>query len=979
MKPCDHSGWLGLYVQGKEVVLLESDRLRTLTKHIQYPDIQKPSFFVLIGNAAKSLALRELFGIKRTRRSRSKQTAGGIHLHLDPATIFTERPIFLVDADIDPSRTKVKFTIGDKCHETTRHTIKWVTSLPSPSLSDIAVSIHTRLLFPFIDIFCFFSTDLGGFRQIAVHIAAWLEKGISSTLLKPAYPRVIIVSDKIPPRTGSESEARKAFLWMLSEETTKDPFEQFSDISVVALFPAGTMSINARHRPLKERLMSASDQLRAIREETRYLFSATHSCALFRHACTHFAETMERPLNLIKASRAYNPVASDLGEHLSTFLKHIRKPIDLMEFGAPMIASSFLLDSYPPGAHMFDPVSVFRELYRNTLCRLSESRVMAFEESSDVILRSGFINSVERHLLGYFQQSSRRGGKSSAEIHTENLERFRDRWRNIRSDSTCFTCLRRRPQYNQYCGHCVCQTCVINFGDQSTDDPWDFEVRQCFLCRMMAHEAMTVKVHPPTAGASVLCIDGGGIRGIMPLEFMKRIRDRIGLPIPFQQFFKLAFGVSSGGLIVLAMFHNGWSIEKSSDAFERLAKLAFRRRKGLGIPFLSRLRELLVSYFTDGLYAAKNIEAALKEAFGTEESILDYSHATSTGTRIGLPVATVHEKPSCRIFTNYNGVGAREQNPGQVIKPKDGFGRVPVWEIARSASAAPGFFPPKEIHEVGTFQDAGPLENDPLISALSEATSMFPLTEEPDFVLSLGTGAPKDDSNTSPTRTRRTWKQKALPRLCRLFWEKMRDKNIRQAFRSNPRYHRLDVGFDQGEPRLDDATTMSELKSKVQAEESLSEAIDNIASCMLTSLFYFELESIPEKIDGRFVAIGHIQCSLRRNHLAFSLLLGRLSDCSAMFYLDDCPIPGRFGDSSFLDGDGNFRKRIELSVSDKFAICLKQGHSEPCNISGSPYSLQKLILAQSLDASLGTANHRKRKRTEELGQRAGKRQRLGSQ
>lgn len=116
------------------------------------------------------------------------------------------------------------------------------------------------------------------------------------------------------------------------------------------------------------------------------------------------------------------------------------------------------------------------------------------------------------------------------------------------------------------------------------------------------------------------------------------------------------------------MFHKGWSIEQSLDAFERLATHTFRRRKGLGIPFLSRLQELLGSYFTDGLYGAENIEAALKEVFGTEGSILDYSYATSTGTRIGLPVATVHERPSCRIFTNYNGVGTQERNQGESAK-----------------------------------------------------------------------------------------------------------------------------------------------------------------------------------------------------------------------------------------------------------------------------------------------------------------------
>jgi patatin-like phospholipase/acyl hydrolase len=59
-------------------------------------------------------------------------------------------------------------------------------------------------------------------------------------------------------------------------------------------------------------------------------------------------------------------------------------------------------------------------------------------------------------------------------------------------------------------------------------------------------EEVVVKVHPPTTGVGVLCIDGGGVRGVLSLGLMKRIQDRIGLPIPFQKFFKVAFGISSG-------------------------------------------------------------------------------------------------------------------------------------------------------------------------------------------------------------------------------------------------------------------------------------------------------------------------------------------------------------------------------------------------------------------------------------------------
>lgn len=146
--------------------------------------------------------------------------------------------------------------------------------------------------------------------------------------------------------------------------------------------------------------------------------------------------------------------------------------------------------------------------------------------------------------------------------------------------------------------------------------------------------------------------------------------------------------IDIGGLIVADLFLNGWSIDKSTERFEKLATMVFQRRQLLNIPFLPRrlnilasqvaerfypfsyvirLLELLVSYFADGLYPPEHIEAALKQAFGTERSILDISHATTSGTLVGLPVATVNDKPSCRIFTNYNGAGERHNDQGEYM------------------------------------------------------------------------------------------------------------------------------------------------------------------------------------------------------------------------------------------------------------------------------------------------------------------------
>lgn len=315
---------------------------------------------------------------------------------------------------------------------------------------------------------------------------------------------------------------------------------------------------------------------------------------------------------------------------------------------------------------MFEPEDVFQALYKEAFYQVSESRVIAFEESRDVILRSGFISKFESQLRVFFEQSIRSGGTPSSEIHRDNLRVFEDRWRNIKSSTTCFTCLRRRPQYKLRCGHIVCENCVLVFGERCVDDPWIFKVKCCFLCGFEMLEDVIVKENPPTSGVAVLCVDGGGTRAIVALENLKKVQDCVGLQIPIQKFFKVFVGTSSGGLIGGGLYINGWTVEETIPMFMKLAKRSFRGRKTLGVPFLSWIVQLLVAYSCDGLYPASHIEAALKEAYGNG-SILDSSYATSIGAKVGLTVATVGDPTLC-MFTNYNGVGARDPGLGKSVQ-----------------------------------------------------------------------------------------------------------------------------------------------------------------------------------------------------------------------------------------------------------------------------------------------------------------------
>lgn len=350
MKACSHSDWLTLRVQEEEIVLLESDRLHNFVENIPDPDAQQFSLIVLIGGAAKSSALQLLTSSRNSRKSTDRRA--GIHLHLGRSSFFPDRVVLFADGDLPYHGTKRKSSSLGRCHETIIRTLPQIRGGAGElALDETADNLYSRLLCPFADVFCFFSADFGGFRSLVRCLASWLEKGQSSTLSKATYPRALVVVETTLPGIESEMEAKGALLDALKAETTKDLAARFSALDVVTVPSDGKISAPVRYKRLEEYLVKASDQVRMKREDTKTLFSTRHFAAFFRHACDHFARTLREPFDYIKASRLRNPVSVDLDKHLSNFLKQTKSAQELTEFAVPVIASSLLLDHYPPGMH----------------------------------------------------------------------------------------------------------------------------------------------------------------------------------------------------------------------------------------------------------------------------------------------------------------------------------------------------------------------------------------------------------------------------------------------------------------------------------------------------------------------------------------------------------------------------------------------------------------------------------------------------
>jgi hypothetical protein len=92
------------------------------------------------------------------------------------------------------------------------------------------------------------------------------------------------------------------------------------------------------------------------------------------------------------------------------------------------------------------------------------------------------------------------------------------------------------------CEHAFCDICVRIYGKEDTDTDYLYQIK-CTLCRF---GNLTVKLKPVTAGERILSIDGGGPRGVIPLEFLAIIQEMMGPVTLVQELFDVAFGTSVG-------------------------------------------------------------------------------------------------------------------------------------------------------------------------------------------------------------------------------------------------------------------------------------------------------------------------------------------------------------------------------------------------------------------------------------------------
>lgn len=135
---------------------LSPKRLHILVTQVSNPDHQHPSLVVLVGNAAKTQALREIFPATKNRKFGLRRRHGKVHLHLDSSSAFYERPLLFAEVDFPERNARTQVEPDEKSHETIRRILTRVRDgVPGLCQSVVADNLYLRLLCPFADVFLF--------------------------------------------------------------------------------------------------------------------------------------------------------------------------------------------------------------------------------------------------------------------------------------------------------------------------------------------------------------------------------------------------------------------------------------------------------------------------------------------------------------------------------------------------------------------------------------------------------------------------------------------------------------------------------------------------------------------------------------------------------------------------------------------------------------------------------------------------------
>jgi uncharacterized protein len=298
----------------------------------------------------------------------------------------------------------------------------------------------------------------------------------------------------------------------------------------------------------------------------------------------------------------------------------------------------------------------------------------------------------------------------------------------------------------------------------------------------------------------VLCIDGGGIRGLIPALVLAEIERRTGRRIA--DMVDLVAGTSTGGILACGLTRPGpdgqphFSAEELADIYVQEGPKIFHRN------LVKRIRS--VGGWIDERYDDDGLNAALERYLGD-------TRLSAALTDVFVTAYDIHD----RFAFFFRSARARTD-------PTYDFA---MMRVARATAAAPSYFEPAEVTDVAGARtyplvDGGVYAINPSMCAYADVVRA---DAEPELMLSLGTG---EQTRAYTFEETRSWGQLewARPVLDIVFDGVANTIDFEAVTLMGDRYVRLQPPLGAASDDLDDASPENLTALTAQAETLIAES-----------------------------------------------------------------------------------------------------------------------------------------------------------
>lgn len=228
-------------------------------------------------------------------------------------------------------------------------------------------------------------------------------------------------------------------------------------------------------------------------------------------------------------------------------------------------------------------------------------------------------------------------------------------------------------------------------------------MRSCGVVRLRSFEVREVRVKEKRF--QILALDGGGIKGLFSAAVLACVEENLNTSVV--DHFDLIVGTSTGGIIALAL-GIGLKPRDIVEYYQKWGAKIFRKK------MFTNVRQLLRTKYTNEV-----LKKSLIDCFGDAK-------LGDSQKRLVIPSFNIEEN-QVHLF----------KTPHHPRLNRDW--KLPIWQVAMAASAAPSFFPVyKGINNL-RLVDGGVWANNPSMVGIVEAKSLLEVDLESIHLLNVGT------------------------------------------------------------------------------------------------------------------------------------------------------------------------------------------------------------------------------------------------